>query len=57
MGSLVQDYHEVQKSIFFGIPGVYLNGDIPEDKVVFLKLKVEFSDIMCDVDPNHIPNM
>ena len=41
----------------FDVPGSYLNSDMPEDKLIFLKIKGEFSDIMCELNPEKKKNV
>ena len=55
--SLVIDALEGRDIAIFDVPGVYLWADIPEEKEAILKLKGNFVDIMCDVNPEHIPNV
>ena len=37
----------------FDVPGAYLHAKFPDDKTVLMRLRDEFVDIMCDVNPEH----
>ena len=54
---LVVNAYEGQYVAIYDVPGEYLNADIPDDKYVRLKLEGRFMDIMCDMNPYHIPNI
>ena len=54
---LVVNAYEGQYVAIYDVPGEYLNADIPDDKYVRLKLEGRFMDIMCDMNPDHIPNI
>ena len=51
--SLIIDVMEKSDVAVFDIPGAYLHAEIPEDKKVLMKLRDEFVDIMCTVNPEH----
>ena len=53
---LVDAYVGCDVSIF-DAPGAHLNADMPNEKYVRLKLEGEFVDIVCNVNPDHIPNI
>jgi len=55
--SLVIDALEGRDVAIFDVPGAYLWADMPEEKEAILKLEGDFVDIMCDVNPEHIPNV
>ena len=57
MENLVMDSYKCQDAVIFDVPGVYLNTDIPNEKNSRLKLVGKFVNIMCDVNPYHIPNI
>ena len=57
MATLVVDAYEGQDVAIFYAPGDYLNSDMPEEKDARLKLQIEFMDIMCEVNPDNIPNI
>ena len=37
----------------FDVPGAYLHAKFPDDKTVLMRLRDEFVDIMCDVNPEY----
>ena len=41
----------------FDIPGAYLHAEMPKDKIVLMKFRGQFADIMCEVDPKHKENI
>ena len=53
---MVYEYEGRDVSIFY-FPGAHLNADITDERDARLELEGEFVDIMCDVNPNHIPNV
>ena len=55
--SLIIDVLEGRDIAVFDIPGAYLHAEIPEEKKVLMKLKDEFVDIMCTVNPEHTKNI
>jgi len=55
--SLVIDAMEGRDVAIFDVPGAYLWVDMPEEKEAILKSEGDFIDIMCDVNPEHIPNI
>ena len=55
--SLIIDVMEKRDVAVFDIPGAYLHTEIPEDKKVLMKLRDEFVDIMCTVNPQHTKNI
>ena len=57
LATLVIDAKEGRKVSTFDVPGAFLQAPMPEDKKVLLKLKGEFVDIMCRVNPEHEPNV
>ena len=38
-------------------PGVYLDASLIDDKKLLIKFDGEYVDIMCEVKPEHKPNM
>ena len=40
----------------FDSPGAYLYTEIPADKRILLRIRYEFVDIMCEVNPYHKPD-
>ena len=57
VASLVIDAKEERCVNTFDVPGAFLQAPMPEEKKVLLKLKGEFVDIMCRVNPEHLPNV
>ena len=57
LATLVIDAKEGRKVSTFDVPGAFLQAPMPDDKKVLLKLKGEFVDIMCRVNPEHEPNI
>eukprot|EP00957_Ditylum_brightwellii_P158929 12096566-Ditylum_brightwellii.AAC.1 len=43
--------------VVFDIPGAFLQPEVPENKMIVMTLQGRFVDIMCKVNPEHIPNM
>ena len=41
----------------FGVPGSYLNADMPKEKCIILKIDSDFVGIMCEVNPKHKKNV
>ena len=39
----------------FYVPGSYLQTEMPEDKRILLRIRDEFVDIMCEVNPDYKP--
>ena len=57
MATLVMDAYEVRCLAIFDVPVAYFNAYIPDDKDVKIKLEGEFVGIICDVNPDQIPNI
>ena len=51
------DAHKEQEVITFDVPGDFLQPEIPKDKLMLMKLKGQSVDIMCNVNPEHTPNV
>ena len=51
---LIIDTFEECAMAIFDVPGAYLNDNMPEGKIVLLKLEDDFVDIMCEVNPEFI---
>ena len=47
------DAQEVRGVVIFDVPGAYLNTDMPEYEFIFLKIKGEFVDCICEVNPKY----
>ena len=57
VATLVMDAYEVRCLAIFDVPVAYFNAYIPDDKDVKIKLEGEFVGIICDVNPDQIPNI
>ena len=55
--SLIIDVFEGRDVAIFDIPGAYLHAEMPEDKVVLMRFRGQFVDIMCQVNPEHKKNI
>jgi hypothetical protein len=55
MGTLAIDIKEGRDIAIFDVPGAYLQAEMPKDKKVLMKLRGQFVDIMCEVNPEYIP--
>ena len=53
MASLVIDAYEDRDVVIFDVPGAYLHAELPKDNLILMKLKDEFVDIMCKVNPDY----
>ena len=51
------DAYEGLYVVIFDVLGEYLNAYMPDEKYVRIKLEGEFVYIMCDVNPDLIPNI
>ena len=56
-GMLLIGPYERRKHISFNVPGTFLHAPSPDDKMMLLKLKVRFVDLICEVNPAHKPNL
>ena len=45
--------YEGRKAISFDVPGAFLQAELPDDKLLLLRLTGDFVDIMCDINPEH----
>ena len=48
---------EGRKVVSFDVPGAFLQAELPHDELVLLKLRGRFVDIMCEINPEHKPNV
>jgi len=48
--------YEGRKAISFDVPGAFLQAELPDDKLLLLRLTGDFVDIMCDINPEHQKN-
>jgi len=53
---LMINAHEERDVVIFDVPGAYLHADIG-NKFALLKIEGEFVDIMCDVNPEFLPDV
>ena len=53
LSTLLIDAKEGRDVAIFDVPGAYLHAEFPEDKTVLMKLRDEFVDIMCNVNPEY----
>lgn len=51
--TLVTDAYEGRLTAIADAPGAYLHAQIPKDKQLLLRIKGQFVDIMCKVDPEY----
>ena len=51
MTTLLIGSHEERKFIYFDVPGDFLQAEMVYDKLVLLKLKGDFVDMMCEINP------
>ena len=49
--TLIVHAHEIRNLATFDAPGAYLHADIPKDKIISMKIRGDFVDIMCQVNP------
>ena len=49
--TLLVGVHEGRNFISFDVPGAFLQAEMSDDKLVLLKLKGKFVDMMCEVNP------
>ena len=54
---LLIDAYEKRKHISFDAPDAFLQAPSPDDKIMLLKLKGRFVDLMCEVNPAHKTNV
>jgi hypothetical protein len=55
MATLAIDIKEGRDVAIFDVPGAYLQAEMPKDKKVLMKLRGQFVDIMCEVNPEYKP--
>ena len=55
--TLVIAGHEGRQVISFDVPGAFLQADMPDDKLVLLRLTGEFVIFMCEINPEFIPHV
>ena len=57
MTTLLIGAHEGRKFISFDVPGAFLQAEMTDDTLVLLKLKSEFVDMMCQINPEFKPQV
>ena len=57
MSTLLIDAMEQRDVAVFDVPGAYLYTEIPEDKQILLRIRDEFLDITCEVNPDYKPHV
>ena len=57
MTTLMIAIHEGRKLISFDVPGAFLQAEMSEDKLVLLKFKGQFAEMMCEINPEHQMNI
>ena len=55
--TLIIAAHEEREIISFDVPGAFLQADMPDDKLMLLRLTGEFVDLMCEINPDFIPHV
>jgi hypothetical protein len=53
ISTLVIDAYEGRDVAIFDVPGAFLQSAMPKDKNVHMRLRDEFVDIMCKVNPEY----
>ena len=53
ISTLVIDVYEQRDVATFDIPGAYLHAEMPTEKIMLLKLKGNFIDIMCSINEEY----
>jgi len=53
LASLVIDVVEKRKVAIADVPGAYLHAKMPDDKQTLMVLRGDFTDIMCQVNPEY----
>ena len=55
IATLIVDAKEERDVAIYDIPGAYLQTELPDDTVIHMKLRGDFVDIMCEVNPDYLP--
>ena len=55
--SMMIDVLEGRDIAIFDIPGAYLHAEMPEDKIVLMKFRGQFAELMSRVNPEHAKNI
>ena len=54
---MMMDVLEGRDIAVFDIPGAYLHAEMPEDKIVLMKFRGQFAELMSQVNPEHANNI
>ena len=57
IATLLIDAYEDRHVAIADVPGAYLHAEMPPEKIVVLKLRGNFDDIMCRVKPEYRPHI
>ena len=60
IATLLIDAYEQREVAIFDVPGAFLQAELKkkdDNERVLMRLEGEFVDIMCDINPEHIPNV
>ena len=57
MATLVIDAYEKRYVAIADVPGAYLHAETPKGKLVLMKLRGKFVDIMCSLNPEYLPHI
>ena len=57
MATLIIDTYEKRYVAIADVPGAYLHAEMPEGKLVLMKLRGKFVDIMCSINPEYLPHI
>ena len=52
MSALLIDTMEQRGVAVFDVPGAYLQTEMPEDKRILLRIREQFVDTMCELNPD-----
>ena len=55
MENLVIDAMEQRDVSIFDVPGDFLNTALPEDFFLLMRIRDEFVNVICEVNPEYIP--
>ena len=51
--TLIIDTSEGRDVAIFDVPGAFLQLEVPKNNMILMRLKGQFVDIICDVNPEH----
>ena len=55
--SMMIDVLEGRDVAIFDIPGAYLHAEMPEDKLLLMRFRGQFADLMAEVNHEHKKNI